>query len=51
MEQMECESASEKEPALPDSTGESDKEKKLEKQRTGCQSLGENIKKALKFLE
>lgn len=31
MKQMECGSASEKEPALPDSTGESDRGKKLRK--------------------
>lgn len=36
MEQRECGSAFEKEPALPDSTGESDREKKLRKGRTGC---------------
>lgn len=48
---MECRSASEKKPALSDLTRESDREKKQRKGRTGCQSLGENVKKALKVLE
>lgn len=48
---MEYERPSGKEPALPDSTGESDRVKKLRKGRTGSQSLGENMKKALKVLE